>query len=174
MTLNEYQSFAARGIHDATLEREPIVGFALGLAGEAGEVVDDIKKRIFHGREVPMEHTIEELGDVLWYTANIATQCGVSLEEVIDKNVSKLLERYPDKYTDTSEQTTGKGFYRGQRVVFAQRGPHIAMYTEADNKFIKFLSKEEKKHYGFDLKEELRKQYGTPPVTGDSGSPPWE
>ena len=100
MTLTEYQAFAARGIHEATLEREPIVGFALGLVGETGEVVDDIKKRIFHGREVPMAHTKEELGDVLWYIANIATECHFSLEEILEENVEKLLARYPEKYKE--------------------------------------------------------------------------
>ncbi len=98
MTLNEYQKFAAQGIHTATLEREPVVGFALGLAGEAGEVVDDIKKRIFHGREVPIEHTAEELGDVMWYVANIASQYNLSLEDILIQNVVKLQARYADKY----------------------------------------------------------------------------
>lgn len=98
MTLKEYQAFAARGVLEATLEREPVVGFALGLAGEAGEVVDDIKKRIFHGREIPLEHTEEELGDVLWYVANIANQYGFSLDEIIEKNVAKLSARYPKMY----------------------------------------------------------------------------
>lgn len=98
MTLNEYQAFASQGIHEATLEREPVVGFALGLAGEAGEVVDDIKKRVFHGRNVPLEHTKEELGDVLWYIANIATEYHFSLEEILEENVLKLMQRYPEKY----------------------------------------------------------------------------
>lgn len=45
MTLNEYQEFAAQGILSATAEHPtPVVGFALGLVGETGEVVDDIKK----------------------------------------------------------------------------------------------------------------------------------
>lgn len=98
MTLNEYQEFASTGIHQATLEREPIVGFALGLAGESGEVVDDIKKKYFHGRDVDPEHTLEELGDVMWYVANIATQMGASLESILVNNVAKLKARYPDKY----------------------------------------------------------------------------
>ena len=159
MTLKEYQAFAARGIHEATLEREPIVGFALGLAGEAGEVVDDIKKRIFHGREVPMEHTAEELGDVLWYIANIATQCGLKLEDIVAQNVDKLLARYPDKYRDDVTGVLDTGTYRGKRVKFVSTGPHIAMYGIEDDKFIKFLNKEEKKAYGLDLKENLRAQY---------------
>lgn len=154
MTLSEYQTFAALGIHDATLEREPIVGFALGLAGEAGEVVDDIKKRIFHGREVPMEHTAEELGDVLWYVANIATECGLSLEDIMSQNMCKLLSRYPEKYfkEEYKQEDWGQpaqAEYQGQAVYFRPNGPHVGMYTREGNNFIKFLNKEEKKKYGF-------------------------
>lgn len=98
MNLKEYQEFAALGILPATLEREPIIGFALGLAGEAGEVVDDIKKKYFHGRFVDPEHTLEELGDVMWYVANIATQMHTSLEDILRNNVDKLTKRYPDMY----------------------------------------------------------------------------
>lgn len=159
MTLKEYQAFAAHGIHEATLEREPIVGFALGLAGEAGEVVDDIKKRIFHGREVPMEHTAEELGDVLWYVANIATQCGFSLDDIIQQNVDKLTSRYPEKYQRDIIGVLSTGVYRNKSVKFVVNGPHIAVYGMEDDKFIKFLNKEEKIAYGLDLKENLRTQY---------------
>ena len=98
MTLEEYQKFAAQGILPATLEREPIVGFALGLAGEAGEVVDDIKKKYFHGRNIDPNHTVEELGDVMWYVAKIATQLSTSLDEIIQINVNKLSKRYEKIY----------------------------------------------------------------------------
>ena len=98
MKISAYQEFCAKGILPATLEREPIVGFALGLAGESGEVVDDIKKKYFHGRTIDPDHTIEELGDVMWYVANIATQLGVTLDEVIERNADKLRVRYPQMY----------------------------------------------------------------------------
>lgn len=98
MTLEEYQKFASRGILPATLEREPVIGFALGLAGEAGEVADDIKKKYFHGRDIDSEHTIEELGDVMWYVANLATQYNISLNEILERNVNKLTKRYPAMY----------------------------------------------------------------------------
>lgn len=165
MNFNEYQEFAARGIHEATLEREPIVGFALGLVGETGEVVDDIKKRVFHGRDIPMEHTKEELGDVLWYIANIATQCGFTLDDIVEANVQKLYNRYPNLYapgptiTDMleteyidGEPVIRQGYYGKEYVVFTRNGPHIAMYKgeRGNRKFIKFLNKEEKKTYGID------------------------
>lgn len=103
MNLKDYQEFAALGILPATLEREPIIGFALGLAGETGEVVDDVKKKYFHGRNIDVQHTLEELGDVMWYVANIANQMGASLEEILDANVEKLRKRYPDMYGQPTE-----------------------------------------------------------------------
>lgn len=103
MNLKDYQEFAALGILPATLEREPIIGFALGLAGETGEVVDDIKKKYFHGRNIDVQHTLEELGDVMWYVANVANQMGASLEEILDANAEKLRKRYPDMYGQPTE-----------------------------------------------------------------------
>lgn len=148
MNLKEYQEFAARGVLPATLEREPVVGFALGLTGEAGEVVDDIKKRVFHGRDIPIEHTAEELGDVLWYVANIATQYGLSLDDIVQQNVEKLTKRYPDMYLKpNNDSLCDIQLYEGRKVILQRKGPHIAMY-EVDGKFIKFLNKEEKQHYG--------------------------
>lgn len=161
MDLKGYQEFAALGVLPATLEREPIVGFALGLTGETGEVVDDIKKRVFHGRDIPIEHTAEELGDVLWYVANIATWYGLSLDDIIQQNVEKLTKRYPDMYLKPDNNSLqAVHLYEGRKVTLQRKGPHIAMY-EADGKFIKFLNKEEKKHYGIAQSE-----------SGDV--PPWD
>ena len=181
MTLKEYQAFAAQGIHDATLEREPIVGFALGLVGETGEVVDDIKKRIFHGREVPMEHTAEELGDVLWYVANIATQCGLSLEDIIQQNVTKLMARYPEMYSKPDNSCLHNvHLYEGRKVILQRKGPHVAMYDAADGKFIKFINKKEKEAYGYDYREQIvaeRVDGGTIEVKGPqsmSDCLPWD
>ena len=98
MTLEEYQKFASQGILPATLEREPVIGFALGLAGEAGEVADDIKKKYFHGRDIDSEHTIEELGDVMWYVAMICDASGFTLDDVMQTNKEKLENRYPDGF----------------------------------------------------------------------------
>lgn len=150
MTLKEYQEFCARGILPATLEREPIVGFALGLAGEAGEVVDDIKKKYFHGRDIDPQHTIEELGDVMWYVANIATQLGVSIEELIENNVGKLSKRYPTMY-EPKHQVAGSLFCAkcgktcsdvDGTIHYEQSGPHIKATCAHCGAFLKFVKKE--------------------------------
>lgn len=157
MTFDEYQQFAKQALLPETTKREPIIAFALGLVGETGEVVDDIKKRIFHGRDIPIAHTAEELGDVMWYVANIASEIGVSLNDIIEANVAKLEKRYEALYgpktwtdnTDTHEAIIKRGVYKGRQVAFTVSGPHIKMYDYNTNEFIKFINKEERKQYGF-------------------------
>ncbi len=69
----------------------------LGLAGESGEVAEKVKKIIRDdGGEILPEKKKEiskELGDVLWYVAQIATEVGLSLEDVAKENIEKLYSR---------------------------------------------------------------------------------
>lgn len=98
MKLKEYQDFAHQGIRHESEGKNLIVGFALGLGGESGEVIDAIKKREYHGRDIPIEHIKEELGDVMWYVANLCNEFGFDLNDVLLYNMSKLIKRYPDLY----------------------------------------------------------------------------
>jgi len=68
---------------------------ALGLAGEAGEVADKVKKILRDGVDSPeyREQIMLELGDVLWYTAVLAHDLGYNLETVARRNVEKLKAR---------------------------------------------------------------------------------
>lgn len=68
---------------------------AMGLAGEAGEVVDVLKKHLIYERELDRDHLIEELGDVLWYAELIMHNINVTREEVEQANIAKLRKRYP-------------------------------------------------------------------------------
>ena len=70
----------------------------MGLNGEAGEVIDHVKKVCFQGHELDREHLIEELGDTAWYLAVCAEALGVTLEEVLNRNIAKLKARYPDGF----------------------------------------------------------------------------
>jgi len=69
----------------------------LGLAGETGEVVEKIKKVIRDKKgkisSQQKEEISKELGDVLWYVANLATELNLSLEEIAKKNLEKLFSR---------------------------------------------------------------------------------
>jgi len=71
------------------------VMFSLGLAGEAGEVVDYMKKVIGHGKEPDKTKLTDELGDVLWYVSQLAHIHGITMSEIMDANTDKLRERYP-------------------------------------------------------------------------------
>lgn len=65
---------------------------ALGLAGEAGEVAEKVKKHIRDG-VLNVEELKKELGDVLWYLAAIASDLGLTLDDVAEANLQKLRSR---------------------------------------------------------------------------------
>lgn len=72
---------------------------ALGLAGEAGEVVDLIKKVLHHGKPLDREKLIKEMGDVRWYLEYLAATVGVTMEEIEAANTAKLEARYPNGFS---------------------------------------------------------------------------
>src|SRR3984957_8384911 len=93
MELSEYQRLSRR---TAEYPREAWLGYpALGLAGEAGEVAEHAKKAIRDdGGEVTGERRAamaKELGDVLWYVSQLASELGLDLDELAGANLEKLL-----------------------------------------------------------------------------------
>lgn len=100
MKLHEYQKQATRTIKEGPKQQQ-LVNFGLGITGEAGEVADIIKKHVFHGHELNKQELIKELGDVLWYVAGIASTINVSLEDIAFMNLDKLLQRYPDGFSES-------------------------------------------------------------------------
>jgi NTP pyrophosphatase (non-canonical NTP hydrolase) len=99
MKLNEYQQLAGRtrNTHGGFVSLE-LGDYALGLVCEAGEAGDIIKKVVFHGHEINNEELKKELGDTLWYLANLCSVLGYSLEEVAEMNIEKLKKRYPQGF----------------------------------------------------------------------------
>lgn len=97
MTLNEYQQLAMRTAKNRGDMVHSLTVGALGLSGETGEVAEILKKHLFHGRPLDLEHFAEELGDVLWYIARLAEGAGTSLEVIARANVEKLAKRYPER-----------------------------------------------------------------------------
>jgi NTP pyrophosphatase (non-canonical NTP hydrolase) len=96
MLLSDYQ---ARSRRTATYPDagDNIVYPTLGLAGEAGEVAEKVKKLLRDDGGVLSEERraalAGELGDVLWYVAQVATEAGLELEEIAQANLDKLLSR---------------------------------------------------------------------------------
>ena len=98
MTLDDYQQLAARTMGPRTPERQ-LANAALGLAGEAGEVADMLKKHLFHDHPLDRDAVVKELGDCLWYVAGVATALGLSLDEIGARNIEKLRRRYPEGFS---------------------------------------------------------------------------
>ena len=72
---------------------------ALGLTAEAGEFTEVVKKIIFQGKPVTEEnmfHLKRELGDIMWYVAQACIGMNISIDEILQMNVDKLADRYPD------------------------------------------------------------------------------
>ena len=96
MLISEYQELSRR---TATYPGagDNIVYPTLGLAGEAGEVAEKVKKLLRDDGGILSEERraalAAELGDVLWYVAQVATEAELDLEEIAQGNLDKLLSR---------------------------------------------------------------------------------
>jgi NTP pyrophosphatase (non-canonical NTP hydrolase) len=96
MDLRTYQSRSRETARYPEAGSNPIYP-TLGLCGEAGEVADKVKKVIRDGGGAFTPQQVEalrlELGDVLWYVAQLATELGLDLEDVAEANLEKLASR---------------------------------------------------------------------------------
>ena len=100
MTINEYQAAALRTAQtDKLSASDLLLNSALGLCGESGEVADLVKKHLFQGHDLDLDHVAKELGDISWYLAVGAYAIGLDLESIFRMNIEKLEARYPDGFT---------------------------------------------------------------------------
>lgn len=95
-----YADFVAARFTKRHTGDDGLMHCAVGIAGEAGELLDAIKKQWVYGKPLDRAHAIEELGDIEWYMEALRGLLGVSRDEVIAANVSKLEVRYPVEYSD--------------------------------------------------------------------------
>src|SRR5215203_3132104 len=99
MTIERFSEYQRESRKTWNLVRtdHPIVYPTLGLVNEAGELAGKVKK-IFRDKqgvisEADREALKFELGDVMWYLAQIATELNLSLDEVAQANIDKLASR---------------------------------------------------------------------------------
>lgn len=104
LTAAEYQerAMATAGRHDT--RKQALTCWALGLAGEAGEVADLVKKHAFHGHMLDRLGLFHELGDVAWYLAAVCEEMGWNLSDVLQANLDKLSARYPAGFSQERSQ----------------------------------------------------------------------
>ncbi len=96
MDMNEYQAEARKTAVYPAIGSNYVYP-ALGLCGEAGETAEKVKKLIRDSGGVitpEFQETIKkELGDVLWYVANLAVEVGLSMNDIATTNIQKLQSR---------------------------------------------------------------------------------
>lgn len=96
MEFNEYQNKARETAFYPDKDNNFIYP-TLGLVGEAGEVAEKIKKVLRDNDGIISEEkrleVAKELGDVLWYLANLSVELNLSLETVASMNLEKLFSR---------------------------------------------------------------------------------
>ena len=109
MELNQYQEQARQTALYPDVGSNPVYP-TLGLAGEAGEVADKVKKVLRDRGGVFDEGSKEsiklELGDVLWYISQLSSELGFNLEDVAVSNLKKLSSR------NIRGRISGDGDYR--------------------------------------------------------------
>lgn len=95
MDANQYQLLAYKTANQDLEAFDQLRNAAYGLNGEAGEVIDILKKHEFQGHTLDIDKLTKELGDVAWYLALACTALGVPLSDVLERNIDKLRKRYP-------------------------------------------------------------------------------
>ena len=81
-----------------------LLHMAVGVSGEAGELLDAIKKKAIYRKELDRQNVIEELGDLEFYMQGLRAALGIAREEVLLANIEKLAKRYGEVYSNQAAQ----------------------------------------------------------------------
>ena len=82
-----------------------LLHMAMGISGEAGEMLDAIKKAVIYRKELDVNNVIEELGDLEFYMEGLRSYLRVTREQVLAHNMAKLSARYASaRYSDQQAQ----------------------------------------------------------------------
>ena len=98
MKIEEYQEKSMRTMNWKLTSEQLLSNMILGISGETGEIADIMKKYLYQGHQLDRDSVKEELGDVMFYIANLCNVLQMDLKEIIEGNYYKLLERYPNGF----------------------------------------------------------------------------
>lgn len=80
-----------------------LMHMVIGISGEAGELLDAIKKRVIYRKELDHANVLEELGDIEFYLEGLRQGLGITRDECLAANIAKLGKRYEGlRYSDTA------------------------------------------------------------------------
>ena len=160
MTINEYQKLAMTTLNKELDEKEILMNAVMGLCGESGETIDIVKKHFFHGHELDRKHLIEEMGDVAWYLAELATALEVDLEDVLSINIDKLKARYPEGFETSrsiNREQTADDIHKSEDSQ-SYYGANLTPEVIIDDLIVE--SDDDSETYYDALDEEFRRQVG--------------
>ncbi|MBN9286088.1 MULTISPECIES: nucleoside triphosphate pyrophosphohydrolase family protein [unclassified Flavobacterium] len=161
MKFKEYQDQAKKTIQDYVKVKEinNIVPF-LGLIGEAGSVITELKKNLRDGNAYTKygNKLKEELGDVLWYISTIATENNLNLEEIAVENLKKIKDRFD------SEQPENFIVY-DEKYPEAERFPRefeveFSIINDDGKEKVRIINKATNKKMGDDITDNSHKDDG--------------
>ncbi len=95
MVTRTYADFVRGLLKQMPTEPDNLMHAAAGISGEAGELLDAVKKTWAYGKPIDMANVREELGDIMFYVTSMMNLLGLDEEEIIWENVAKLEARYP-------------------------------------------------------------------------------
>lgn len=145
---NEYQAAALRTECDQEAARKRLTGVhgvanpvllpvrlihaAMGISKEAGEILSEIERWLYYGKEPTHEELRlkikDEIGDVLWYVAKACDAVGLQLEDVMQGNINKLRVRFPEKFDSELAAESARDRQREMRAV-ATRADEMSTAT---------------------------------------------
>ena len=94
---SEYQKLASRTINNDLTKKEQEMHALHGLVGEIGEL-HSLYQKVYQGHEFDKHHAMSELSDMLWFIAEYCTAMGWNLDEILQMNIEKLKNRYPEGF----------------------------------------------------------------------------
>jgi len=96
--IKDYQKLSTRTMAKLETPLMDDLHMVLGMQTEVAEVADAYKKHMAYGKELDLVNVKEELGDLMWYVANLCNLHGWDLREIMNTNIDKLQARYPEKF----------------------------------------------------------------------------
>lgn len=100
-----YHKFVAALFKNMGTDSNNLMHAAIGISGEAGELLDAVKKLWAYSKPLDRANTIEELGDIEFYLQAMRNQLGLRREEILQANAAKLSVRYSSgTYSDAQAQ----------------------------------------------------------------------
>jgi NTP pyrophosphatase (non-canonical NTP hydrolase) len=100
MNIEEYTKAASRTCPDLGSDFFNELHMAMGIATEAGELLDAYKKNFAYKKILDKTNVAEEIGDIFWYTFNLCRMFNINPEDIMENNIKKLKARFPEKFTE--------------------------------------------------------------------------